>query len=189
MAIYLLRHGQTAWNVEGRFQGQTNIPLNEEGQSQADTRAAYFDSINLTAVYSSGLERSFETAQRVIRYRHEVIRVPDLNERGFGILEGKTEAYLREAGLSERVKERDFKPENGESRSEARERIVKGFMRTIKGHYYTDEIVVVGHKGVNAYILGATLGREKASELGRMGNCCGVVLRYDQEWILEGRIE
>ena len=63
MRIHLFRHGQTSWNKQALLQGQTDIPLDEIGQEQADTLASYFAALQLTAVYISGLVRAQETAQ------------------------------------------------------------------------------------------------------------------------------
>jgi len=62
-ALVLIRHGQTDWNVEGRWQGQADPPLNERGREQARLAAAAQRQLGLAALYSSDLRRALETAQ------------------------------------------------------------------------------------------------------------------------------
>src|ERR1700733_1895814 len=60
--IYLLRHGETDWNVVRRLQGSVDIPLNNTGISQAAHWRSYFDDIPLAGIYSSSLDRALQTA-------------------------------------------------------------------------------------------------------------------------------
>lgn len=63
--LWLLRHGQTDWNIQGRYQGQADMPLNEEGLRQAREAAARFNPGVFAAVYSSDLQRARRTAEIV----------------------------------------------------------------------------------------------------------------------------
>ncbi len=62
-ALYLVRHGRTQWNDEGRYQGQCDPPLNELGQQQAQDLAQALDGVPFQAVYASDLQRARQTAQ------------------------------------------------------------------------------------------------------------------------------
>lgn len=88
MNIYILRHGQTNYNVEGKFQGQVDVELNETGIKQAYQTKQLLNNINFDVVISSPLKRAIKTAQIVtdktdIKIDNRVI------ERSFGTLEGK----------------------------------------------------------------------------------------------------
>ncbi|MHB9026071.1 MAG: histidine phosphatase family protein [Armatimonadota bacterium] len=87
--FYLVRHGETDWNVEGRFQGQQDPPLNETGRQQARHAARALAEMPLAAVYTSDLRRSVETAE-IIAQPHGLAPVPDcrLREVCFGDWEG-----------------------------------------------------------------------------------------------------
>jgi broad specificity phosphatase PhoE len=61
--LYLVRHGETRWNVEGRYQGQLDPPLNERGEAQARATARELAAVGVEAIYSSDLARAHQTAQ------------------------------------------------------------------------------------------------------------------------------
>ena len=61
--LYLVRHGQTCWNVEGRYQGQLDPPLTTRGRQQAIETARQLATVGVSAIYSSDLARAYETAE------------------------------------------------------------------------------------------------------------------------------
>ena len=90
--IYMIRHGETNWNKEKRFQGQIDIPLNDLGKSQAINLANRLvkENLSIDAIYSSDLKRAVETAEGIAANNNlKVIVHTGLRERHFGILEGK----------------------------------------------------------------------------------------------------
>lgn len=94
MRIGLVRHGLTDWNAAGRIQGQTDIPLNEEGRKQAERLGRRLQSENYHWDYivTSGLSRAQETGEILSRLLQVPMLEPDarLKERGFGQIEGLT---------------------------------------------------------------------------------------------------
>lgn len=119
MTVYFLRHGQTAWNAEKRMQGQTNVPLNDEGRRQARGAAACLPAIGLCL--TSPLQRARETARLALGGEGTpMMDEPLLIEQGYGVAEGRdqTVAYddpqdpLYDYG---RAPQRYRPPEGGES--------------------------------------------------------------------------
>lgn len=89
MKFYLFRHGQTDWNKEKRIQGHSNIPLNEEGRVQALKLRDVISSLNLDIIYSSDLDRAFETATISSQGLNiEIVKEKRLREASFGKAEG-----------------------------------------------------------------------------------------------------
>ena len=74
--IYLVRHGETDWNNNGRFQGHINISLNEEGKIQAQKAYERLKTIDFDLIYSSDLERAAETARIINAHREIPSKVP-----------------------------------------------------------------------------------------------------------------
>jgi probable phosphoglycerate mutase len=90
--LYLVRHGETDWNVAGRWQGHTDIPLNWRGRAQARVVAETLRHTAFAGIASSDLSRARETAQIIAEtLGNEVVLLdPDLRERAFGPFEGLT---------------------------------------------------------------------------------------------------
>ena len=90
MKIYIMRHGETAWNAANRILGSTDMPLNEKGRAQAREAAERMKDIRFDVIYTSCLKRSMETGYAVGALQDcPVIHEPCLNEHDFGDFEGK----------------------------------------------------------------------------------------------------
>ncbi|KAL5777850.1 hypothetical protein ACOSP7_010776 [Xanthoceras sorbifolium] len=153
--IIVVRHGETAWNADGRIQGHLDVELNDVGRQQA---AAVADRLSkemaISAVYSSDLKRAFETAS-IIANRcgvPEVITDPDLRERHLGDLQGlqlkeaaelKPDAYL--ASSSSRTDQEI--PGGGESFEQLYHRCTSSLQKIGMKHR-GEQAVVVTHGGV-----------------------------------------
>ena len=88
-SFYFLRHGQTTWNAEGRFQGHTDIPLNEVGLSQARDAATILARCPVDLIIASPLIRARKTAEIVAEHLDKPLLMDDdLKERHFGAFEG-----------------------------------------------------------------------------------------------------
>lgn len=87
--IYLVRHGETAYNDSMRIQGQSDIPLNEKGLQQAREVGAFFKNAKLAGVCSSPLVRAHRTAEEIAKWHNlPVYTLEDLKEISFGEWEG-----------------------------------------------------------------------------------------------------
>lgn len=89
MRLYMIRHGETEWNVKKRFQGQSDIPLNNEGRKIARITAKALADVPFTRVYTSPLKRAYETAI-IMRGTRDIPVIEDarIMEIGFGVYEG-----------------------------------------------------------------------------------------------------
>jgi broad specificity phosphatase PhoE len=90
--LYVVRHGETDWNATHRWQGQTDVPLNENGRSQARAVAKALREQPLSGVVASDLARAVETARIIAAELGVVVQYLDsaLRERSFGCFEGLT---------------------------------------------------------------------------------------------------
>ena len=150
--VLAIRHGETAWNVDTRIQGQLDIPLNATGRWQAHRLALAVADEGIAAVYSSDLLRAWQTAQSVAAgIGREVIADTGLRERGFGIFEGLTFAEIARLWpeQSERWRRRDpaFGAEGGEVLTDFYARSVATATRLASAHP-GQTIALVAHGGV-----------------------------------------
>lgn len=90
--LYLMRHGQTLFNLRGKIQGACDSPLTEKGIEQAETVKNYFlnSGITFDQIYSSTQERAVDTAEIVCNYQ-DVFRLKGLKEWNFGLFESESE--------------------------------------------------------------------------------------------------
>ena len=150
--VVAVRHGETAWNVDNRIQGQLDVPLNDTGRWQAERLAAALVDEGITTIYSSDLQRARQTADAVARRSGQaVVDEPSLRERGFGRFEGFTwtEIETRWPDESERWRRRDpaFAPTGGETLERFYQRSVDAATRLAERHP-GETIALVAHGGV-----------------------------------------
>ena len=89
MRLYIIRHGETEWNVKRRFQGRSDIPLNEEGRRRARITAEALEDVPFSRIYTSPLKRAYETAMIIKGVRDiPVMTEPRIIEISFGEYEG-----------------------------------------------------------------------------------------------------
>lgn len=97
MNIYVIRHGQTDWNVAGLYQGHSDIPLNNNGITQASILNETLKDIHFDAVFSSPLSRAYNTAKICLSNRNiPIIINNNLIERSFGELEGHSSSEFND---------------------------------------------------------------------------------------------
>jgi probable phosphoglycerate mutase len=150
--IFLLRHGQTAWNAEARIQGQLDIPLDATGLWQAERLALALQDEGIQALFSSDLQRARQTAAPLAAVINVAVQVDAaLRERGFGHFEGSTyaeiEARWPEDTLRWRLREPDFGPGGGEPLQAFYERSVQA-VQTLAERHAGQTLAVVAHGGV-----------------------------------------
>ena len=113
VTLVLWRHGQTTYNVERRFQGQRDVPLDEVGVRQAAEAARYLATLRPSAIFSSDLSRASVTAAALAKLTGLSVQLDkDLRERSGGSWEGLTETEIRERFPAERA---TWTPPDGES--------------------------------------------------------------------------
>jgi broad specificity phosphatase PhoE len=168
--LVALRHGRTSWNETGRFQGQSDIPLDATGREQANSLAAYLAHESFARAVSSDLSRASETATIVLDGRGARIEMDArLREMRFGVWEGLTwsEIVARFPALAERPAKtpKFFTPEGGESFDEVCER-VRGVLADLDERAaFGDLVLVATHAGVLHAILRVALGESEADAL------------------------
>ena len=150
--LIAIRHGETAWNVDTRIQGQLDIGLNERGQWQARQAARALADEPIAAIYSSDLRRAFETARAIgSAVGREPVPHTGLRERAFGIFEGKTWAEIESAWPEDtrrwREREPGWAPAQGETLEQVRDRVAEA-THTLAARHRGELIVLGAHGGV-----------------------------------------
>ena len=153
MRIVVLRHGETAWNDEGRMQGWAPVPLNETGREQATAAGRYLAAeYEFDAVYASDLERTRETTERVTTELPgtEIAYDPAFRERDVGIYQGLSyetvfDEYPRFALGNAAAEAAAATPESGESLLDMHERVTTGIDHVASTDHET--VLVVTHGG------------------------------------------
>ncbi|MGN0026894.1 MAG: alpha-ribazole phosphatase [Clostridium sp.] len=153
MKIFLVRHGETDWNLKGKIQGNTDIELNETGIKQAYelSNKMLEKNYKFSKIYSSPQKRALQTAKILSENTDiECIVVDKLKEMNLGKWEGLAWSEVRENYPLEYkewfVKRRYTKTPNGESYEEMLERVLDSLYKIIDDN--SDNIVIVTHSAV-----------------------------------------
>ncbi|QDP38837.1 histidine phosphatase family protein [Radiobacillus deserti] len=174
--ITLIRHGETDWNVAGKLQGKTDIPLNARGIAQAEACKAYFKRENWDIIVSSPLQRAKRTAEII----NEALNLPfvemeDFKERSFG----KAEGLLAEE-RNRLYPDRNF-PE-AESYEAFQNRVMTGLEMLNKTYPYK-RVLLVAHGAVIGCILSTLSNGEMNSKNTRLQNAGWSKIQYiDEAW-------
>lgn len=151
MKLCLIRHGETAWNAEGRLQGWTDIPLNPTGRAQAAAVGRALAGTRFDAVISSPLQRALHTAQ-AIAGAQAITQEPALRERHFGQLQGLTRAEIaaHHPAVQAALNARDptYAPPGGESLQAFAARVQAALDQLLRQHRGARQLLVVAHGGV-----------------------------------------
>lgn len=175
MKIYLLRHGQTDWNLQRRFQGREDIPLNETGILQAEECGKVFSGKSIGAIITSPLSRARRTAEIIGKHVgvEEVIVEEGITERDFSKVSGMTPeeraAYYASGG-----------PDDKEPIEDLRRRMMDKIYKYAK-QFFDDNIIMVSHgasiNAVLAVLSNETTGTGKIL----LKNACINIIDYENE--------
>ena len=184
MKLYIIRHGQTDWNIAKKIQGRQDIPLNERGHFQAQCLGKAMENRPITAVVSSPQIRAMETAIAVASPAGvPVIPVRDLMEINYGVWEGKTEEELLrddralyEAWWSHPA---ETAPPEGESINQVNERCRQAW-KEIKPQL-TGDAAIVAHGGLLAHFMEQLLGSESIAASTVAHNASITTIEYEPE--------
>lgn len=182
--IYFLRHGETDWNLDGKMQGQLDIPLNSTGREQAYMVGQKLQTQPIEHIVSASLSRAYETANIVNSFLNVPIdKTPDLNEISAGICEGKSLRFIsmQYAPLIKEMRDKE-NPNRftlsfpmGESWEEAEKRVLSCIHQTTltTSAYY---ILFVSHYGIIQKLLETQLDKDFSRE-----NCACIACIYDTQ--------
>ena len=160
--IYVARHGETTWNAEGKIQGRSDPELSPKGEIQSLALLERLKDRPLSAIYTSTLRRSIQTAEPIARHLGlSIEKRPELDEIAFGIFEGKqfsdVTGELREEW--ERFKQDRLTyhiPGGAENYTDVANRL-KPFSKEILQEHQGQEILIVAHRGANRMLVGMLL--------------------------------
>lgn len=163
--VLCIRHGETAWNATGRWQGHAPVPLNEAGLAQARQLGAYLAAraLPIRAIYSSDLKRAMQTAQAIAGALHtEVQPDPRLREVDLGNWQGLThqeaEAWDGQRYAAYRADWYDTPPPDGESRNQLKARARAAF-DDITARHAGQTVALVSHGGTLGMLIESLFGK------------------------------
>ena len=157
LKLYIVRHGETEWNVIKRFQGQLNTPLTEKGMEKLVETGKKLENVLFDEVYTSELGRTVASAEIILNEnrgyknkKRELKKLAELNEVYFGVWQGLTyeEVFLKypEEGNNYFYNVKNYNAENVEAEKleDALERFLKGINKILDSHE-SGNILVVTH--------------------------------------------
>jgi probable phosphoglycerate mutase len=181
--LVVWRHGRTTWNLAGRFQGQSDVPLDEVGIEQARRAARILAALKPAGIVSSDLARASATATELARLSgHQVHLDPGLRETYLGTWQGLTRGEVEarfpgeeSAWLRGELERRG----GGESMPEVADRCVTAVRQAFEKLGPDETLVAVTHGGSGRVLIGrlAGLPPEHWSALGVLSNCAWTLLR------------
>lgn len=205
--FWVVRHGESTWNVDGRYQGQTDVPLSPVGMLQASTLAGRLTGQHFAAVYSSDLLRASQTAHTVAERLAGAPRVqldPELREINVGQLSGLVMADIRQR-FPQYLTDLQADPwatrrPGGESMEDLFERCGAAF-HAIRARHPGERVLVFTHGGVVRVAVGLALGGVPANAWARLsvmntsitrvlvGEQSGMLLGFNDDAHLEDLLE
>jgi len=160
--LYVVRHGETEWNADQRFQGHSDVPLNERGRQQAEAIGERLANVEMHAIYASDLSRAWDTATAIAAH-HEIepISETNLREGSFGQWEGLTYAEIQKRDPEAVEAWHDdigtFSPPEGETIHQLYDRVAAAYEQ-IAAQHQDQNIVLVAHGGSLQMLICQLLG-------------------------------
>ena len=157
--LYIMRHGRTAWNMEHKLQGKTDVPLCAEGRAAVEQAAEACRNTRIDVCYCSPLIRARETAEIILRGRHiPILTDVRLEEMGFGISEGTTDFLENPENpvypLFASPEKYEIPVEGGEGLAELFERTGAFLKEVVEPQLRQGkDVLIVGHGAMNASIV------------------------------------
>lgn len=179
LTLYLIRHGETVWNQELRFQGHGDSPLTATGRVQAEALGRRMQAMQFEEMYASDLGRARETAGIIASFTGHEIQCDDrLRERHYGVMEGLTENDINTRCPEVLAKLRNLNPDyqipEGESHRQHYQRNID-FLEDLAAHKTGKKIVAVAHGGVLdscfRYVCGLSLDQPRCFMAANAGFC------------------
>jgi alpha-ribazole phosphatase len=166
MKLLITRHGETDWNLARRYQGHSNVPLNQTGLRQAEQLAKRLCGEKIDAVYSSDLSRALETARQIAAGREPVLPI-QTDTRWREISLGKWEglkyedihAQWNDAVIRWYADPGKSPPPDGETIFQFSERLQSG-LNELKSRHKDETVLLVSHGGAIQVLLCLILGVE-----------------------------
>jgi broad specificity phosphatase PhoE len=188
--IYLVRHGQTAWNKEEIFRGRTDVPLDETGLKQAEFAGEYFKGMEIHAIYSSPLARSWMTAEKIAQFHFlKVQPLEGIIDMSFGNWEGHPHEEIKKMD-SRRYRRWREEPHRvslprGENLEEVRVRSMAALEKVIQSNP-EKTLVLVSHRVVNKVLICGILGIDNSHfwQIGQDTTAINLIQHRDGKYIL-----
>ncbi|MFE4523717.1 histidine phosphatase family protein [Cytobacillus firmus] len=177
--ICLVRHGETDWNLKGKLQGRTDIPLNEAGILQAEECSEYLKSFVWDALVTSPLMRAKQTAEIInIKIKVPLIEMEEFLERNYGDAEGLT--------LEERMRVYPDKIyPNQEDQVSLRNRVMSGIEKIVED-FGERRILLVAHGAIiNGILANLSNGEIGSGKTKLMNACISSIHFHQEEWKIE----
>ena len=157
MHLYVARHGETDNNVQGRYAGSIDVPLNQNGLQQAEVLAQKLAGITFDVIVSSPMARARMTAETIFVYHPETPLevIKHFAERSVGVFEGLTREEAKEqySELFNRwcTRQLDDAPTGGETNRQFETRVISG-LEELKLRYWDKTVLLVCHGFVSRMI-------------------------------------
>ena len=173
--LYLMRHGQTLFNVRRKIQGWCDSPLTELGKQQALKAKEYLKDISFDHYYSSTSERCCDTIELIIGDQYYK-RLKGLKERNFGMFEGESE------DLNPPYEKYDefFPIYGGETSTQVAERMNKT-LKKIMDQEDHQTVLAVSHAGACMCFLSTVIDPEEILKSGGFTNCCILHFTFEND--------